>query len=198
SAPRSRQPPTSSRAPDAAAPAANSVTKRVLPIPASPPMSTVDGPPARARSRAASRMASSSERPTRTGLLMRALTSSRMPSPSDVPAGPTPALPAASPVTRRAATTMSRDRGARRPALTGRGRLLAGGTGPARRRPGRLNTPDAQRRQCGGHQFPGGPGGPGVAGLLDPPLPFRPLLPVLDPVVGQDLHQVRMHRFPPV
>jgi len=42
-----------SRPPDAATPAVNSVTRRVLPIPASPPMSTVDGPPARARSRAA-------------------------------------------------------------------------------------------------------------------------------------------------
>ena len=46
SAPRSRQPPASTRAPASPAPAANSLTSRDLPIPASPPMSTADGEPA--------------------------------------------------------------------------------------------------------------------------------------------------------
>ena len=89
SAPRSRQLPASTRAPASPATAANSLTIRDLPIPASPPMSTADGEPARARSRAASRAARYSARPTRTGLLMRALMSSRMPSAGDTPGGAT-------------------------------------------------------------------------------------------------------------
>ena len=144
SAPRSRQPPVSTRAPAAPAPAANSLTRRDLPIPASPPMSRVDGPPVRTPSRAESRVARCSARPTRTGLLMRALIPSRMP-----PVGDIPSRPGAAPLT---ADTASRRSRTSRLTLTGR-----------RRRPDRRSSAQAHRpprpaahrlAQAGAHRPP--------------------------------------------
>ena len=63
------QPPTSTRVPILACRAANSLARRVLPTPASPPMRTTTDAPPSARPRAASSAASSCARPTRGGLV---------------------------------------------------------------------------------------------------------------------------------
>ena len=65
---RSRQAPTIIRPPSASARAPNSVTSRVLPRPASPPIRTTRGSPAVARSSAAISGVIAVSRPTRIGL----------------------------------------------------------------------------------------------------------------------------------
>ncbi len=86
SVPSSRQPPVSTRAPADAAVRPKSLTSLDLPTPASPPSSTADGPPWRTLTKAASRAAICSPRPTRTGLDARPLISGiSIPRGSDIP-----------------------------------------------------------------------------------------------------------------
>src|SRR5262249_11540485 len=90
--------------PTARARAANSLSSRDLPTPASPPMSTADGWPCRTRSKAASSAASSSARPTNTGAPAPTLTNSIM-SPHEAgsqgfSAAPTQLRPRLRPLTR--------------------------------------------------------------------------------------------------
>ena len=72
--PSSMQLPISTRVPPALARAANSASRRVLPMPASPLTRTVDAAPPRAAASAASSASSCSARPTKTGLEMRRTT----------------------------------------------------------------------------------------------------------------------------
>src|SRR6266498_1383143 len=86
SVPSSRQPPVSTRAPADAAVRLKSLTSLDLPTPASPPSSTAEGPPWRTLTKAASRAAICSARPTRTGLDARPLISGiSIPRGADIP-----------------------------------------------------------------------------------------------------------------
>jgi hypothetical protein len=75
--------PVSTWAPSATAERQNSSTRRVLPTPASPPTSTVDGSALRVRFSASRSAARSACRPIRTLLLACAVTMSSMPRPYD-------------------------------------------------------------------------------------------------------------------
>ncbi len=79
SAPSSRQPPISTRAPVPRDRSANSLTSRDFPTPASPPTMTADGWPRPTAASAASSAESWPDRPTRTGLDTRGSTSASMP-----------------------------------------------------------------------------------------------------------------------
>src|SRR6185437_4509148 len=132
-----------------------------------------------------SRAARCSARPTRTGLLLRALMSSRMPPACDTPSTPTAALFAVSTASLLAASTASRRSRALRLTLIGRGRPPFGGARRAGHRPSRPNVTATQQRQPGGvrHQ----PGAPGTTGPVDQPCLLRLLPPALDPLRGNDL-----------
>jgi len=138
-------------------------------------------------SKAASRADRCSARPTRTGLLMCALISSRMPSACDIPLGPAEAVLTVSTTSRRSRALW--------PAVPGRGRPPFGGVKSACHRPDRRRRDVAAAQQ---HQPDGvrhHPGAPGTAALLDSPCPRRLLLPAPDPLRGQGLRDVRVHRF---